>query len=373
MVVYAGPPNSPKYGEAILDELRRVIKDTSYESGQFELQGPAGSLVEVSDGHLIASGPAAFDYDLAAGGEHGTIEQLVLAIQTEHSSFTAKLIEDGDPNHDSTDIRMMPPVAISSAPFLFKTRRWSDSELSTAVDRAVGRHNLSVPIDPTLGYEGPHTAATIPKDHEYFIILLSQIELMKMLVQDAIKRRGTDLSAGDYSTIKASLEDEYNAALTRYLASRTGALPTEATEDMGSGDIIIGHSYREPLHSPAHGRWVRDMIAPEPPMVQLMATTLPGGRVQLRWEPSRYISFWKYELWRNTSPIVSNISDYVQPRGSIPAQGVKIREEFQQGVYQWVDGYTNGPLPTGTYYYRLYLFDRNGKTSEGTIIPALVP
>jgi hypothetical protein len=84
------------------------------------------------------------------------------------------------------------------------------------------------------------------------------------------------------------------------------------------------------------------------------------------------VSFWKYEVWRSTTPMVSNISDYVRPAGAIPPQGVRIRLETMQSTGQWVDGASPYPLAPNTYYYRLYVFNRNGKTAEGDVVEAIV-
>jgi len=380
--------DSPTYGAGILDELRRILKDTAYEYPQFSMEctdGAASSaIVEVTDSTLVTTITGGTTSNLSislTNANYATIEKLVNYINTQ-SNYSATMIGDGDPNHASSDLQIMPPSSIKVTNVIFRSRRWADSELSNAVDRAVSRHNLSIPNELGLNYAGNYTAANLPKEHWYFVLLLSQIEAIKILIQDSSKRRGIDLNVTDAIAIKVALESEYTDQLNRFLARSNALLTEDDTKDLGSGDVLIGHSYRESLRTgndwsvngyryPSGPHTVGYGISPKPSTETLTVKPLGSGKVQVTWTRNRDTSFWKYELWRSTDSDVSNIADTVQPAGAIESDAVKVRTEYWQEKSNWIDGAATA-LDVGTYYYTLYVFNRNSEQTQSNVVKVVV-
>lgn len=396
--------DSPTYGVTLTDKLRTIIKDTAWTFGQMELQSLTGAsaLVEVTDDTLITTttgtgAPASQQLHFAEEA-NATIEQLASVLNA--AGYIAVLLEDADPHHATTDLRVIGPTDCFTAKVILSTRRFSDAELDACVLRAVQRHNVSVPIDPVLPFLGTYTAATVPVAHHQFVLLLAQIEVLKVQVMDGVKRRGTDFSVESFSALANALETEYDRTLQRYL-TRRNVLTPEQSDVIGAGEIVQGVITREAARYPSNSAlWPFSMgdsflgrrIVPgsqslAPAVPTLIATALGLGLVKLTWTRNRDTMFDHYEIWRNTTSevgsIVSNISDLVRPAGAIAAQGEKIRTEAIQVQCIWVDGAMTpldaalAPvLPAITkvanYWYILYVFNKNGDQSESGIVPVIV-
>lgn len=359
-------PNSPTYGSELLDSLRRIIRDTSYQDIQFEAQvgSPASAAtVEVQDNTLSfdCTGVSDLDIDLT-DSLYDTIEKVVNYINSSGTGYFAELLADSDPAHDSTDLKVMIPTVCLNKKVQFKTRRWSDAELGAAVDRAVSRHNMNVPRDPTMGFTANYTSLNVPEDHKQFVLLLAQIEVYNSMIQLGIKRRGLDMKAEDFVAIVKTLEDRYSNDLKRWMEIRKNqVVDPDDLEDLGSGDVVLGFAVRNSLRT---GTAVPQAGAKLPRSVSLSATALGSGKVKLEWSRNRDDRFWMYEIWRGDTSDVSNFSEFVTPAGSVDATGTKIRTETRQWATNFVDGVTEGALTPGTYYYIIYVFAPAIGTSE---------
>ena len=380
--------DSPTYGATLTDELRKIIKDTAWVFGQMELQAIAGTsaLVEVTDDTLItttagAGAPVAQHLHFSDAA-NSTIEGLIAVLKA--ASYDAEALEDADPHHATTDLRIMGPTNCLNTKVILYTRRFSDAELDACVLRAVQRHNLSVPIDPALPFTGVYTPATVPAAHQQFILLLAQIEVLKVQVMDGVKRRGTDFTVEQFGALSNALETEYDRTLQRYLARRNVLTPEQA-EDIGAGIIVQGTITRQAARYPSNSAlWPYETselagnrrTVPGAASQPLATPTLTGealgaGKVKLTWTRNRSTEFEKYELWRNTSATVSNISDVVRPAGAIDAQGERIRTETIQSQCIWVDGATDA-LAAGDYWYILYVFNNNGDQTGSAVVKVTV-
>jgi hypothetical protein len=371
--------NSPAYGVSLVDELRAIVKDTAWIYGQFDFEITAGTvaLVEVTDTLFkttTTGGPAALNLDLDHAA-YATIELLVNYLNTQ-ANTRATLLEDADPHHTSTDLRVMVPTVCLNTKAILYTRRYSDTELEGCLNRALLRHNFSIPIDPTAPWTGNYTLATVPPAHYQFILLLGQIEVLKMQVMDGVKRRGTDLTADTFNALRTALEEEYQRTLDRYLAKQDH-ISVADTEDLGSGVIVQGTLTRNSSRYVPAGQWepgfrvVPSAQAQAPAVCALSAVALGSGLVKLLWVRSRDLHFRRYELWRHTADTVSNISNYVRPAGAIAALGERLHQEEDQQVTIWVDGATTALTP-GDYFYRLYVYTDNEDFAEGDVVPCTV-
>lgn len=382
--------DSPTYGTGLADKLRVLIKDTAYQYPQLRVGVPAGGVITTATLEVVDDSISVFLngteslIDLSPESDDAeTIEKLVPVLQDIHASLQVGLVGDGDPHHASLALQPIPPTNIYSTSVLLYTRKWSDADLQSAIDRAVERHNFRVPVSLSAPiWTGNYTAVTVPSNHHQFILTLAHIEVLKMMAQDVARRRNTDVSVSDWNTLISVLETSYNSDMLAYLESLDRRADTEVeTEELGSGDVILGNLYREAgfysarrSASRASGYGAQrtpGAVLPSPPTPTLTATALGSGAVKLSWSRNRDTSFGKYELWRGTTASVSNESDFAQPSGSLVATGEKIRTEASQHQVIWVDG-ALAPLPAGTYYYRLYTFNRNNLFSGSSVVSVSV-
>lgn len=350
----------------LLGELREQIKDTAWNHPQFSISvggGASSVTLEIEEDGLSVTvvGGTAPSADVSfTNSSYNTIEKVVRYLQS-LGGYNVEFTESGDPRHASTDLARQAPTSILNTGYVARTRRWSDAELTSLLTNAMRRHNSSVPHMVQLNYTGDYTFDTIPEKHKYFIILLAQIEMLKTLISDASKRRGTDLNVADYDTWKRSLEDEYASALDRLIKGAESTPPVELTE-IDQGDVVIGHSYRTRLRPayPHFNRVIPSQIAPMPKASTITAIHEEDGVVLLEWSRNRDMNFYKYEVWRGETDEVSNRSRTITPVNIITFDGALVHTQSLQYKTTFIDG-TVTPLDPGLYYYRVYVYNMNGE------------
>lgn len=362
------PTSSSVMTGGLTDALRSILKDTNFLSRQFDLQIMSGTtgLVSVINGALTitaTAGAPSFSFST-----YTTIAQLVDAINASSNTFKATLVQDADPDHDTTDIPLMPPVDALLKPVVFSTRMWSDDELTGILERAVNRHNMSIPTDATLKFRGSYSLTNLPSEHEYFVLLLGQIEALKVQIQSSVKRKGLDLSVTDFVALKASLEKEYADQLKLFFARRV-TLTAADVKDIGSGDIVEGQTYRQSLHTsrryPFGPRIVPSAMAPRPVGVHLMVTALGSGKALLKWGYNRDPTFYRYEVWRGVTSAVSDISEIANPQVITPT-GIRVATLYYRNQTLWIDGAAT-PITPGVYYYVVYVFNTNNDDTPSNV------
>lgn len=359
--------NSPNSGGTLIDEFRRQIGDTVFNYVQLDVTcqdtGATQALIEVSDNHLITvinGGTAnSLDIDLEAF-ETATIERLVQAINGE-ADYIAHVTGDGEGTHAANDLEIIAPKDILRRAVQLKSRRWSDGELEDILTNAAQKLGR----DLTKNY----TLTTIPSKVKDLLFLLGMIGMYWDQINNATKRRGLDLRVDDFRTLHQAALDEYERSLKAFLAAEPPVtLTPEQLDDMGAGDIIVGSQYRRNLRT---GRMTPSVVSPFPSPVDLMASFIGGAKIRLDWSRSRTSMFHHYEVWRGTTAGVNNQSEISRPLGALPTTGVKIAIVNDVEHKLWVDGGTS-PLPPGTYYYRLYVYNVNGEWAASEVANATV-
>jgi hypothetical protein len=362
--------DSPHSGGGLLDEFRRQIGDTAYTYIQMEIVcddlAATTALVEVTDTHLlttIAGGTAtALNIDLASE-DANTVEKLVQRIR-QSAKYSANVVSDGEGQHASTDLEIIPAKDCLRRKVQLRSRRWSDSEIEQFLDMGVLR------LGRDLGQT--YTLTTIPSAVKDLVFLLATLAMYWDQINNAAKRRGVDLRVSDFQTLHSALLDEYDRTLKAYKSQQPvpiSVLTPEQLDDLGSGEVIVGTQIRRNLRT---GRMTPSSAAGYPAAETLLATYFGGAKIRLDWSRSHSSGFYRYELWRGTTNAVSNASEIALPLGSVPATGVKIAMLSDPERTLWIDGGTS-PLPPGTYYYRLYVYNANGLWASSDVMSATVP
>jgi hypothetical protein len=361
--------DSPFSGDALLDEFRRRLGDTNCNFVQCEVScddaSATGALLEVSDNLLSTTitGGSAADLVLdLTDPAYDTLEKLVdhLAHQ---AGYTARVASSGESTHHSTDLEVIPPKDCLRRMVQLKSRRWSDHELTNMLNTAL------VKLSRDTG--NIYDLTTVPSSVKDMMFLLGTIDAYWDQINNVTKRQGADLRVEDFRTLHQALLDEYGRSLASFLAGQPPIISTltpEQLDDLGSGEIIVGTQMRRSLRT---GRMVPSSASPFPASEQMAATFIGGAKVQLNWSRTHSSNFHHYEVWRGTTLAVSNISELARPSGSIAATGTKIYTEYAIERTLWVDGGTS-PLPPGTYFYRLYVYDNNGQWAASDVVSATV-
>jgi hypothetical protein len=363
-------PDSPNSGGGLLGEFRRQIGDTAYNYVQMDVvcddQGATGALVEVLDSTLITyitGGTAApLNIDLFSS-EADTIEKLVTKIRTT-AQYSASVASDGESQHASADLAIIPPKDFLRKKVQLKSRRWSDSELAEFLDKAL------VKLGRDIGET--YNLSTVPSALKDLVFLLGSLGMYWDQINNATKRRGLDLRVEDFRTLHQTLLDEYDRSLKAYMSRQPASisvLTPEQLDDLGAGEVIVGTQIRRNWRT---GRMTPSHAVGYPAAEQVFATFIGGAKIRLDWTRSHSSGFYRYELWRGTTDAVNNASEIALPLGSVPATGTKIAMLPDVERTLWIDGGTS-PLPPGTYYYRLYVYNANGLWAASEVTSATVP
>jgi hypothetical protein len=358
-------PDSPNLSDGIVGEFRRKIGDTVYNFAQFTFQckDPVSSvaLVEISDNNLLtditAGSAAELNIDLSDPAVD-TIEKLVAHINAQ-SQYRAALLADGDALHPSTDLEIIPPKDCLRKDVQLKTRRWGDAELLLFLQEALSTHSRNTGLQMDITH--------YPSSHKDFILLLAQVAMYWDQINNATKRRGLDLRVDDFRSLHEALLSQYERMIAAWKA-QLETTTTDPTLVEGAGDVILGTQYRRNLRT---GRLSPSAVSPYPTASTIIGIDIGGGKVRLDWGRSRIANFSHYEVWRDTVDAVSNISEIARPSGAVPSTSVKVRKEYDIERILWIDGGT-APLPPGTYYYRLYVYNHNGEWASSDVISVVV-
>lgn len=361
--------DSPNSGGGLLDEFRRRIGDTSYNYVQLEVScddaGATQALLEITDTNLITTitGGTATPLDLDLfDPDMETVEKLAAKIRS-NALYAATVAMDGEGSHSSSDLEIIPPKSCLRRKVQLRSRRWSDAELTDILSTALTK------LGRDLGTV--YSLTTVPSAVKDLLFILGTVGMYWDQVNNATKRRGVDLRVEDFSTLHQRLLDEYDRSLKAYKELQPTPVQTltaEQLDDLGAGEVIVGTLIRRNLRT---GRLTPSSAVGYPAAEVAVATFIGSGKIMVNWTRSHASGFYRYELWRGTVPEVSNISEVTLPLGSVTATGTKIAMLPEAERTSWVDGGTS-PLPPGTYYYRLYVYNANGLWAASEPVSATV-
>jgi hypothetical protein len=361
--------DSPNSRGGLLNEFRRLIGDTTYRYIQCEIScddsSATGALLEITDSHLITTitGGTADSLDLDLTQPQFDIIELLVNEVRSHPLYSARVASDGEGTHASGDLEIIAPKVILRNFVQLRSRRWSDSELEDLLETAL----IKLGRDTGSTYD----LTTVPSRVKDLMFLLATVSMYWDQINNATKRRGLDLRVEDFRTLHQTLLDEYDRSLKAFKATEPPPISTlteEQIDEMQSGEIIVGTQFRRNLRTQ---RMVPSVAVPFPASESLLATFIGGAKVRLDWSRSRTHAFHHYEVWRGTDNTVSNASEISRPLGALPQTGTKIATVYESERTLWVDGGTS-PLPPGTYFYRLYIYNINGEWAASDIASATV-
>lgn len=297
----------------LTDELRKIIRDTKCVASAMSVSVSDGdttsAVLELTRARLILTSSGGtlrgFSLDLTSP-LLDTVGKLYQHLHR-YPDLAAAADEEMNEMHLSADLEEFGPTDIVRQGMKLRHHTFSDWELDQVLQRAVSRHNPSLSI------------TAIPPAEKQLVLVLAQVEVLRIRAQDASKRKGTDTDVSTLLSIASSLESQYEGDIARL--SRVLQPAKEApTGSIQGGDFVQGKMFRR---APRNG-FVNPMgAAAGPPPVPLLE---PDERdpedtmVLVRWVKSPDQHFHSYELWMDTQEDVQRMRESILLSG-LPSSG----------------------------------------------------
>lgn len=387
----------------LIQLLRERIPDDTYTRPGFTLALSPGvrtrsATLEITNGFLrttIISGSAS-DLNISLTAmETDTLGGLVDFIRGDRSYCVT---EDGEMHrdHPSLDLRSVGSGSLQKGGVSLNHRRFSDKELRRVLAMAAQRQNVN------------YTAMTVPDTEFVFVCTLAAADIVRIMAQDAVKRRGLSMSVADLLEMAKSYEEQWRNDIK--WQRRAITLPKIKDSDVKRGDAIVGTLYRPSLRTYYQ---TQNAINEEPEIPRLHEPSdqdVQDQQIRVTWDLIRDSDFYGMELWRDTvddvkrsqlgnATIATTETQFNQPLpttaslvfssiGASTRYGRSVLTQYGeasgQSVNTFVDGHDNRedfqlvvadsdappPEPETTYYYRLYVFDRNRLAVGSNVVRA---
>lgn len=347
---------------SLIQELRSRVKDSRSLVRAFGVSvtdaASTYASLEVSGGYFrvtVVGGTAGSVNLSLSDPRYDTLGKLARSIQT-LGGYAVSVDSEMDEDFSSLSLADVGPVDCLRRQMDLTHKLFSDQFLGDIVRRATMLHNPSFPNPDSL-----------PVGEEELVILMSHAMLVRHLASGAVRRRNMDMSTEQLLTLAKALDESYKTNYTRL--ARSIQSPREAASDiMREGDIVIGHFNRK--RRGYSGRTSIGNIPPETPMVNdPEEIDIEDTRVFISWQRSSDSNFSRYEMWRSTSSDIT--------KGRSPAQPTQYSALGQPGsrdVLGATGGWFEGLEPETTYFFRLYVIDRNGEyTGSQTVQVTTLP
>lgn len=336
---------------SLIQELRSRVKDSRSLVRAFGVSVTdalsSEASLEVSGGYLRVTvvGGAAGSLNVSLSDpRYDTLGRLARSIQGT-AGYAVSIDSEMDEDFSALSLADVGPVDCLRRQMDLTHKLFSDQFLGDIIRRATLLHNPSFPNPDSL-----------PAGEEELVILMSHAMLARHLASGAVRRRNMDMSTDQLLTLAKSLDDAYKTNYARL--ARSIQSPREAASDlMREGDVVVGRFNRKRRGSV--GRTSIGNIPPETPiLVEPLQLDVEDTRTFIGWQRSSESNFSRYEMWRSTESDVN--------KGRPPAQATTYSTLGQPGSRD-VLGATGGWFeclePSTTYFFRLYVIDRNGEYS----------
>lgn len=339
----------------LVQELRGRIKDSRGHVRAFGLSvsdpAAANAYLELRRGRfqvMVLGGTAAsVDFDLS-NPLYDTAGKLTQVLRT-IPGYVVDVDMDMDEEFSSISLGDKGPIDCKFNQVSLTHRLFSDVWLSDVLKRALLRHNPSMSLE------------ILPDGEAELVLLLAHSELLKQMATDATKRKGMGMEVAELIKLAELLERNYRE--DRIRLARSIQSPREADSDkMREGDIVVGKMSRR-LRS---GRMSAGNIAPEQPVLNdVEPSDIEDTHVYLNWAKTSDTNFFRYEVWRDTVPGVQ------RGRGTSVFAGVCLAsQDVNRDAMANSGGAYGGLEPETTYFFRLYVYDRNGESTGSQVVSA---
>lgn len=307
-----------------------------------------------------------------------TIGGLAEYIQSTYpKQYRVVMAEGASEGHSSADIESARGLQMLRTGVTLRTRRFSDKELTQFLEIGCRRHNPN------------YRPENVPSNEAQLVLTLAHVEGLRVQATDAAKRRGLDSDVNTLMSIANSLEQSYQSDVRR-LAKAILPLRTEV-DAVRDGDVVIGDLSRLSFRTGRMGPGFAN-VGPQPVKVyDFHDRDVEDHSLTLRWRRSSESYLYTVEVWRDTQPDVRRAVREVGTSADLVWSSRKDARRERDGwgtsdaVKELVTSYIDGmhmppadqPFPdaTGlepdvTYYYRIYVVDRNGEWAASDVVSA---
>lgn len=350
---------------SMIERLRQKIADTRYVLSAFDVaitdKDSTKGLVEFDGTNFILdptggriAKPATFNVSKKG---LDSIAELSTAISAT-PGWASKLDINVQSNHRSSDLLVSTPIDVKNAPTMFKTRRFSNEELSGILLNATQRHNQQMTLDQ------------LPESELALVLTVAHAESLYRMASDSTKRSGLDSTVKDLLDLARTLDKQYTDDLTRLnlYSRRSDVLDAPDTAQTLHGDITVGQGYRV---SPRTG-WVNTAYNTNPPDLQELEFKIvkrggPGKDfIQFNWRRPHLYKFGLISIYQYTNPhftlITKNFTGGVFPD---PSDVQQVYSTFDQrinfarifGGQPGAPSYVSSWNYDTMYYYKVFLID----------------
>lgn len=315
---------------------------------------------------------------------YSTLGQLVAHIEgTYGKTYEIQRAQQFSETHMSMDLETVISEDITDgSPFTFHTRLFSDDELLSILLQAVKRHNPGFTLD------------TVPDAEENMIYQLAAAELLRIKAVDASKRRGFEDDPKAMMAQAESYEFAYRQDISRL--RNVIELPGGSRQTPNhQGDVNQTACSRFSLRTGRQSPSSRNLAPQKPILVAPDGNDVEDYAVVVRWEKMNDLGddFSHLEMWRDVTPDVRRTKDQeLFPTTSVcvwnsaqcgPQSGEalwanagntrNITDGFvlaiaKDGAPQQTD-MVRALAPDTMYFYRLFVFDRNGEYEASDAMP----
>lgn len=349
------------------------------------------AICEITDGHLIVSvqggsSVRSIDLDLSSNS-FGTIGDLHQQL-SRLPGYVVQLDEDAVLSFPSIYLASIPPTDIhaNASSAELKHHVFSDQELDAILREAAQRHNPS------------YSLTNMPETEQVFVMQLAHAEVCRRQAYDSSKRRNLSETVNDLLSIAVSLEQTYASDVKRL--ARAIASPKEAQPNtMHEGDVVLGKMSRANLRTGRRSPSSSNLPPSQPILLDPTdVRDVEDDNIKVRWQKMHDEDLLVRELWVDMVPDVQRdhgcevfVGTRFAPRPSSPSgpyseaqrvtssklayasYGTRWHTTFHFRTFEGIDNecsyYQVGDLESDTeYYFRLYVFDTNGVSSQSEVV-----
>lgn len=356
---------------SMLRQLRVRISDERPSRVAFSVAVPGAesALVEITGGMLSVEVRRAAQAQSQRWALHtpafATVGALAAAVRRS-PGYVVVAEASMDAEHASADLALLEGISEVGAKGKAATlyhRQFSDASLLSIIREAATLHNPN------------YSNGRVPPGEHPLVVLKAAARAYQVLAAKAAQSADMRENAESLRLLARDTERQYTEEVTRL--ARVLVKPKMDESRIGSGDVIVGHITRiDPrtgLYMPTQGAPIGD----PPVLLDVPVEHCFDYAIQLRWRQNREDNFGWYEVWRDTVETVERCAaGSTDGQRRLPDEGTSQQVFGRSHNASLLDGgRTNGFVDDGlepdtTYYYRVFLINRNGEALAGNVVAA---